>query len=322
MLKQGSEKISKTIKFLHLHSPLKSNNMKNTKIFFLKITVLFILVILLNACCQFCKHCNDCPPEKLPIDTPSQSRITIDSTQKVELADVRDHRISVSQARKYIYDYRQKIRTHADFANLKKIAVGGTINYASLRHGGFKSSFNDIDGIMFYEFIDNGTITTFDNTPMIAITKYSYDTTQIQYYRSNDRQEIYLICDTVKSNYMTVTEEGIENELRNYINITPQAVTTSNYGSIGTKANDFVTFFHDIFGTPNESYPYALFNEENFVSILKQAAGGEAEFSGLRYYFGYDSTATTNKIKIIIFAVKKNGQNVVENSKIFERHWP
>lgn len=289
----------------------------------MKKIILISIIAVMSGCSYFCKHyCDDCPPEKAPIDTPSTQRITIDTTKKVELLDVRDHKIPVSVAVGYILSYRNKIKANANYANLKKIAVGGSINYASLRRGGFKANFNDIDGIMFYEFMDNGTLTTFDNTPMITITKYSYDTTQPPYYRSNDRQEIYLICDTVKSNYANVTEAGVEAELRDYINVTPQAVTTSEYGIIGTKANDFIMHFHNTFGTPTDSYPYALFNEQDFVSTLKQAAGGETEFRGFRYYFGYDETAIPNKIKIIIFAVKRNGQNVVEDNKILERHWP
>ncbi len=231
-----------------------------------------------------------------------------------------EHLLTTAEAVELIRNYLLFISEQGNAAELKQLPIGGAISAESMDR--MTADNEEANGYMFYGFKDMEPATLFSRVPMLAACKFNYQPDDPSNYHASDLTNVYLINDTVKNPYTSLSPEAVTNYLTNYRKIIPAAASVYTYNKIKSNANDYTAFFNQVFGAQTIEYPYALFSADEFMNRLYDFTGGKSEFSGIRYFFGYDNNAATNKIRIVIFGVNKEGANIVADHKILERHWP
>jgi len=63
--------------------------------------------------------------------------------------------------------------------------------------------------------------------------------------------------------------------------------------------------------------PVGFFHSVQIINLLDQT-----KCRGLRIYWGYDSNAAENKIKLVAFGIADDGKNLPIDNKILQRSWP
>ncbi|QQR96436.1 MAG: hypothetical protein IPJ93_07505 [Bacteroidota bacterium] len=178
----------------------------------------------------------------------------------------------------------------------------------------------DANGYMFYGFSDAEPATLFKDVNMLAACKFNFNPDSMVSYETSNETNVYLINDTVKHPYQSLTSEAITNYLSQYTKVIPAAASVHHFAAIKGNMNQYTAFFNENFGDGTVQWPFALFSSDEFLTRLYAATGGENNFGGIRYYFGLDKAAKENRLRIVIFAVNKSGSNVVADNRILERH--
>jgi len=231
-----------------------------------------------------------------------------------------DHLLSVNNAVLLIKNYLDTINNSENAEALRKLPVGGSISAEALKR--MTEENPDANGYMFYGFNDAEPATLFKEAKMLAACKFNFNPDSMVSYETNDATNVYLINDTVKHTFNSLTSEAITNYLSQFNKVIPSAASVYHYSNIKGNMSQYTSFFNENFGDGTVQWPYALFSSDEFLTRLYEATEGESNFGGIRYYFGLDKEAKENKLRIIIFAVTKSGTNVVVDNKILERHWP
>ena len=231
-----------------------------------------------------------------------------------------NHLLSVNDAVSLIKNYLDTINNSENAEALRKLPVGGSISAEALKR--LTEENPDANGYMFYGFSDAEPATLFKDVNMLAACKFNFNPDSMVSYETSNETNVYLINDTVKHPYQSLTSEAITNYLSQYTKVIPAAASVHHFAAIKGNMNQYTAFFNENFGDGTVQWPFALFSSDEFLTRLYAATGGENNFGGIRYYFGLDKAAKENRLRIVIFAVNKSGSNVVADNRILERHWP
>lgn len=140
------------------------------------------------------------------------------------------------------------------------------------------------------------------------------------YYPLSSDQDAYpyvkSVCSNVYNQSDVTNQASLISALTNYDRACNEITVPIMGRDIGPKAETFkMRINNSLAGTIDE--PIAFFHKDQIESLL--ALQG---CKGLRIYWGFDTNALKNKIKLVVFGIGADNKNIPIDYKILERSWP
>ena len=204
----------------------------------------------------------------------------------------------------------------------KNVAIGGAFDKGVLHSAGVQSTSADsnrLNGTIFLECYNHSSVPNWLRLYARQVSNYdsssaaTYTPANSDYYFKADSMFVY-----TSRNKDTAT---VRSFLKNQQFTVTGRYDSSRYDAIKQYCDSFLTKF-----TVN-SNSYGFFNLTTVNDLLNQQDSlGNNVCVGMNYYFGYDETATGNKIRIILIGVDSVGKNILtidgQPAKILDHNWP